>query len=310
MRVVFMGTPDFAAGILQAVIDAGHEVVCVVAQEDKPKGRGRETSAPPVKVLAERHGLRVFQPQRIKEEASVRYLKELKADAFVVAAYGRILSKELLELPGLACINVHTSLLPRYRGAAPIQWAIINGDKTTGVTIMRMDEGLDTGDILLQREVPIEPSDTAESLSLKLMDAGGRLTAEALKLIEEGRAVYTPQNTEGASYAPMLKKEMGLLDFNKDSVVLERLIRGLYPWPGTFTFYRGRLLKVFSAELSENDIKKKAAPGTVTELKDGITVSTGDGSIRITGVQPEGKRKMSAVEFLRGCRMETGEVLG
>ncbi|MCR4658641.1 MAG: methionyl-tRNA formyltransferase [Lachnospiraceae bacterium] len=326
MKALFMGTPDFASGILNALIRADIEVVCAVTQEDKQRGRGKELSFTAVKELALEEGIEVFQPHRIKDEESVSKLKEYDADIFIVAAYGQILSKEILDMPRYGCINVHASLLPKYRGAAPIQWAVINGDRKTGITIMQMDEGLDTGDILLQKEIGINDDETGESLFERLMILGEEAVIEALKLIEEGKTDPVKQDSALSSYAPMLSKETGLIDFSKDACTIERLVRGLYPWPGAYTYYEGKLLKIFSSEVVKkseeqsalpDDVREPAdrgfspdeintAPGTVVSIEDGILVATGDGLLKLKEVQLAGKKRMDASAFLRGFRIEKG----
>ena len=310
MKTVFMGTPDFAADILEALTEAGHEVLCSVTREDTQKGRGKAVSFSPVKELSLKHNIEVFQPHRIKDEDSVRFLKGLGADVFIVAAYGKILSQEILEIPKYGCVNVHASLLPKYRGPAPIQQAVINGDKISGVTIMQMDKGVDTGDILLQRKIALSEDETGESLFEKLSKLGGQALCEALSLMEKGELCPVKQNDSEASYTRALTKEDGRLDFTGDAESLERLVRGLYSWPGSFTFHKGRLLKVFSAKALSGESYEKLPCGMIVDLKDGITVSTKKGFIRFKEIQLEGKKRMKAEEFLRGYKMETGEFLG
>ena len=310
MKTVFMGTPDFAADILEALTEAGHEVLCSVTKEDTQKGRGKAVSFSPVKELSLKHNIEVFQPHRIKDEESVRFLKGLGADVFIVAAYGKILSEEILKLPKYGCVNVHASLLPKYRGPAPIQQAVINGDKISGVTIMQMDKGVDTGDILLQREVSLSENETGESLFEKLSKLGGQALVEALSLMEKGELTGAKQDSARASYARALTKEDGRLDFKMEAETLERLVRGLYSWPGSFTYYNGKLLKVFEAEALKEGSFEKFPCGMIVDLKDGITVSTKKGFIRFKEIQLEGKKRMKAEEFLRGYKMETGEFLG
>ncbi len=310
MKTVFMGTPDFAADILKALIEAGHEVLCSVTKEDTRKGRGKSVVFSPVKELSLRHDIEVFQPHRIKDEDSVRFLQGIEADVFIVAAYGKILSEEILKIPKYGCVNVHASLLPKYRGPAPIQHAVINGDKISGVTIMQMDKGLDTGDILLQREIVLSENETGESLFEKLSKLGGQALTEALSMMERGELRPVKQNDSEASYARALTKEDGRLDFTKDAETLERLVRGLYSWPGSYTFHKGKLLKVFEAEALEEGSYEKLPCGMIADLKGGITVSTRKGYIRFKEIQLEGKKRMKAEEFLRGFKMETGEYLG
>ena len=249
MRIVFMGTPDFAVPVLSAVADAGHTVVGVVTQPDRPKGRGGAVLMTPVKQKALALGFTVYQPQKVREPEFVELLRGLAADVFVVAAFGQILAKSVLELPRLGCVNVHSSLLPKYRGAAPIQWAIIDGERETGVTTMLMNEGLDTGDMLEQAAVPIEPDDTGGSLHDKLSALGAELIVSTLRKLENGTAVRTPQTDEGTCYAKMLTKTMGDIDWTMDAEAIERLVRGLSPWPGTYTGWNGRTLKIWKAQI-------------------------------------------------------------
>ncbi len=310
MKAVFMGTPDFAAGILKALIENGVEVVCAVTKEDKARGRGKEVSFSPVKAYALENGIEVFQPKKIKEESSVNQLRSFLADIFIVAAYGQILSKEILDIPRYGCINVHASLLPKYRGAAPIQWSIVSGDKVTGVTIMKMDEGLDTGDILLKREIDIRADETGESLFDRLMLLGQEAVIEAIEIIENGNPVLEKQDDASATYAPILKKEMGRLDLSKDASSLERLVRGFYPWPGAFLHFDGKLLKILSAEAVPCGSCKAYSPGTVISLSEGIDLATGQDILRLKEVQLEGRKRMSAADFLRGHKMKEGDVLG
>ena len=319
MNVVFMGTPDFAVSILEAIIHSRHNVVGVITQEDKPKGRSDRPVPPPVKECALKYDIPVFQPHRIKDEDAVARLGEYDADIFVVAAYGQILSKEILEMPRYGCINTHASLLPKYRGAAPIQWAIADGEKETGVTVMQMNEGLDTGDILYVNKVDITDDETGESLFNKLADAGALLITEVLDKIEQGDITPIKQDESKATYAKMLKKNMGELDYSMPAVSLERLIRAFTPWPGTYTYLGGRVLKVLKAEAlgeveipaQHKDIYENTAAGCVAETsKDGIYVKTTDGYLKITELQMEGKKKMPAGDFLLGCRIKTGEKLG
>ncbi|MDD6035188.1 MAG: methionyl-tRNA formyltransferase [Lachnospiraceae bacterium] len=310
MRAVFMGTPEIAAVILESLLASEHEIIAVVTQPDRPKGRGKELAKSPVKLVAEKHGIPVLQPERIKAPEAVAQLKELAPDVILVAAFGQIISKEILELPKYGCINVHASLLPEYRGAAPIQWAILDGKEKTGITIMRMDEGIDTGDIICAEEIPISPEETGGSLHDKLAAAGGPLLLSALRQIEEGTAVYTPQNHEAHTYAKMLRKEMGRLNFTDSAKVLERWIRGLNPWPSAYTYRDGKTIKFWSASVSYE--KFDACPcGTLVSVKDGMLwIMTGDGILQVKELQPEGKRRMTTEEFLRGYPLEPGMVFG
>ncbi len=312
MRVIFMGTPDFAVGILEAIIEAGHDVDLVVTQPDRARGRGKSVAFSPVKEAAIAHGIRIYQPERLRNPECVEYLRLIWADIIVVAAYGQILPKEILEMPPYGCINVHASLLPKYRGASPIQWALINGEKTTGVTIMRMDEGLDTGDMIRQHEIEISPHETGGSLFERLAKVGAEACVKALEDIENGTAVYTAQKHHLATKVGMIKKELGCVDWGMSAVEIERLVRGLNPWPGTFTTWNGRTLKIWRARVETapgDDVGIKAEPGTVVKLaKDEICVQTGDGVLAITEIQPQGKRRMECGAFLRGYGVKVGDL--
>lgn len=321
MKVVFMGTPEFAVGALEAIILAGHQVLAVVTQPDKPKGRGKEIQVTPVKACAAAHGIPVYQPVRIKEQEAVEVLRSFQADIFVVAAFGQILSEEILSMPEYGCVNIHASLLPRYRGAAPIQWAIIQGEGRTGVTIMQMDKGLDTGDMLMKAEVPIDPKETGDSLHDKLAAAGAGLIVEALAAIERGELTPVKQNEEETCYAKMLQKSMGRIDWQQDAKKLDCLIRGLISWPGAYTGFRGKNLKVWEeepmteAEAAEDAAMQKnirdAAPGMVVGVdKEAFYVKTGEGILKILTVQPEGKKRMPVKDFLLGYQIKAGEQLG
>ena len=309
MRIVFMGTPDFAVGALEALVEAGHDVVAVVTQPDKPKGRGKEMQITPVKESALAYNIPVFQPVKIKNSEAVEVLRGYKADLFVVAAFGQILSKEILDMPKFGCVNIHASLLPKYRGAAPIQWAILDGEKETGVTIMQMNEGLDTGDMLTKCIVPIEDTDTGESLFDKLAKAGAKLLIETIPAIEAGTLIPEPQDNSLSTYAKMIKKEMGLIDWNKEAVVLERMVRGLNSWPSAYTKLNGKTLKIWEA-ITESE-NTTHLPGTVTEVrKDSIKVQTGNGLLVLKQIQIEGKKRMEVKAFLLGYSIETGLQLG
>ena len=307
LRIVFMGTPQFAVPILEALIKSGEEILAVVTQPDKPAGRGKKLTPPPVKVLAEKHGLPVLQPSKIKDAAFLASLRELSPEVIVVAAYGKILPKEVLEIPKFGCINVHASLLPKFRGAAPINWAIIAGEKETGVTIMQMDEGMDTGDILLMEKIPIEEGETAGSLHDKLSSLGARLIVKALNLLKEGRLTPRKQPEEGVSYAPMLKKEDGLLDFSRPAAELANLIRGLDPWPTAYAYFRGKLIKFFRPRVEKGPFQGE--PGEILGLDEEgyLRIGTGEGVLKVKEVQLEGKKRISAEEFVRGYRPKAGE---
>lgn len=307
MKVVYMGTPDFAVGPLEAMIQAGHELVAVVTQPDKPKGRGKEMAASPVKECALKHGIPVLTPVKIKTPEAVEELLQYPADIFVVAAFGQILSEEILQMPKYGCINIHASLLPKYRGAAPIQWSIIDGETETGITIMQMDRGLDTGDILFQRKVPIMSEDTGESLFDKLAQTGSELITEALAKIEEGDVHPVRQDDSKSTYAKMLTKAVGKIDWSRSAVEIERLIRGLNSWPSAYTQYHGKQLKIWKAAVVP---AMEGAPGTIAKVtKDQVIVCTGDGALALEEIQLEGKKRMSVKEFLLGRRFEEGEVL-
>ncbi len=319
MRVVYMGTPEIAAVILKRLLASEHEVLAVVTQPDKPKGRGKEMAYSDVKKVALEHRLPVYQPEKARDEAFLEQMRALAPDIIVVAAFGQILPKTLLDLPRFGCINVHASLLPKYRGASPIQWSIINGDKVTGVTIMYMAEGLDTGDMITKELVEIAPEETGGTLHDKLAAAGGNALLTAMAQIENGTAIRTPQQESESSYVGMLKKEMGKLDFARPAAELERLVRGLNPWPSTYTSFDGKLLKVWRAEVVEEIPQQTAKlvreqvlwPGCIAAVgKDYMDVLTGEGMLRILELQLEGKRRMTTEEFLRGYTVEEGIRLG
>lgn len=311
IRIVYMGTPDFAVEPLEAIIKAGYEVAAVVTQPDKQKGRGKEVKMTPVKVCALRHGIPVFQPVKIKEPEAVAELEKYQADLFVVAAFGQLLSEEILNMPEYGCINIHASLLPAYRGAAPIQWAVLNGEKESGVTIMQMDKGLDTGDMLLKRSVELSPKETGDSLHDKLMHLGAELIVEALSKLEKGELVPEKQKDELSSYAKKLTKAMGQIDWSKDAVSLERWIRGLNSWPSAYTFFDGKTLKIWEAQVTEENGAQKAEPGQVVSVsRESFTVACGQGELQILSLQLEGKKRVSTREFLLGYQVEPGMILG
>jgi len=308
MKIIFMGTPDFAAGSLRALIAAGHEITLVVTQPDREKGRGKKVQFTPVKECALEHGIDVFTPVKIKTPEAVAELKKYEADIFVVAAFGQILSQEILDMPKYGCVNVHASLLPKYRGAAPIQHSILDGETETGVTIMQMNAGLDTGDMISKVVVPIEPVDTADVLHDKLMEAGAKLLVDTLPSIENGTAVRTPQTDEGTCYASMLSKDMGRLNFTESAKLLERKVRALNSWPCAFTQVDGKNLKIWEAELSADNSGNSC--GSIFAIsKDSFQIQTGEGALKIKSVQLEGKKRMSVADFLRGYHLEEGTVL-
>lgn len=309
MNVIFMGTPDFSVPVLQALIASpAHTVTAVVTQPDKARGRSGKLVFTPVKEVAVANQIPVYTPKRIKEADMVAELKKIPCDVIVVVAFGQLLSKEILEIPPYGCINVHASLLPRWRGAAPIQWAILEGDKTTGITTMQMDVGLDTGDILLKKEIEISPQETGESLHDRLAEISGDLLLETLRLAEEGNLQPISQKDEESCYAKMLTKDLGCLDMNEEAVKLERYIRGLNSWPSAYTKLHGKTLKIWRAEVVNEDTGE--APGTVVDVdKDSFTVQTGKYCLRILEVQSEGKKRMDAGSFLRGVTIKKGDML-
>lgn len=308
MRVIFMGTPDFSVGILEEIIKAGHEVVLAVTQPDKPKGRGNTVQFPPVKETALTHGIEVYQPTKIRDAECVEYLRKYHADIMIVAAFGQILSKEILDMPRYGCVNVHASLLPKYRGAAPIQWAVINGEKVSGVTTMRMDIGIDTGDMIEKVEVPLDKEETGGSLFDRLAEEGAKLCVHTMSEIEAGRATYTKQDESEATHTSMIKKQFGKIDWTKSAVEIERLVRGLNPWPSAYTSLNGKTLKIWRASVEEADSGAKA--GTIVSIaKDEIAVQTGKGILLLQEVQLEGKKRMPVDAFLRGYQLEKGVLL-
>ena len=305
MKIIFMGTPDFAVGTLKALIESEHEVCAVVTQPDKQKGRGKVLQATPVKEIAAEAGIPVYQPRRVKEPEFLQMLDEIRADVIVVVAFGQIIPKEMLNMKPYGCINVHASLLPKYRGAAPIQWAVIQGEKESGVTTMQMDEGLDTGDMLLQAVIPLEKKETGGSLYDKLKQEGAELLMQTLEGLQNGSIMARKQGETTTEYAKMLKKEMGLIDWNKDAIEIERLIRGLNPWPSAFTHFNGKTLKIWQADIMEGNTGKQ--PGTITGIsKDSIQVQTGNGVLSLRELQIEGKKRMDAGAFLRGYQIKEG----
>ena len=310
MKIVYMGTPDFAVNPLHALAEAGYDVAGVITQPDKPKGRGKTMLPTPVKEEAMKHGFPVYQPVKVRDPEFLQVLEKLEPDIIVVAAFGQIIPKSILELPKYGCINIHASLLPKYRGAAPIQQAVIDGEKESGVTIMRMGTGLDTGDMISKIVVPIAKDETGGTLFDKLAEAGAKLLVETLPHIFDGTAVYEKQPEESPTpYAGMSTKQMGWINFGKAAEELERLVRGLNPWPSAFTFWNGKTLKVWESFVvkSEEAGAEKSEPGTVVKTdKKGIYVACGEDVLVLSQVQLEGKKRMDADAFLRGCHIETG----
>lgn len=310
MKIIFMGTPDFSVPGLRALIEAGHEVAAVVTQPDRQKGRGKAVQAPPVKEAAVEMGIPVLQPQRIRDTEWLPILAAYKADLFVVIAFGQILPQTVLDLPEYGCINVHASLLPKYRGAAPIQQCLIDGERKTGVTIMQMDAGLDTGDMLSSTEVAIDANETGGSLHDKLSAAGAKLLIDTLPQIEDGTVIRKKQDDTKSCYAGMLKKELGAIDWRMDAAAIERLIRALNPWPSAYTKLGTKTLKLWEARVAENP-EAQAVPGQVIAAgKRSFTVAAGNGALEILSLQLEGKKQMDTESFLRGYPVETGLVLG
>lgn len=323
MRIVFMGTPDFSVPALESLIASRHQVAAVVTQPDKPKGRGREIAMSPVKETALRHDIPVYQPVRARDAAFIREMRDLKPEVMVVIAFGQILSKELLRVPVHGCINIHASLLPKYRGAAPIQWAVINGDKETGITTMLMDEGMDTGDVLEKRVIALGEKETGGSLFERLSLLGGELILSTLEKLENRTLQRTPQNHEEATYVKKIPKSLGEIDWTKDAPAIERLIRGLNPWPSAYTWLNGKMLKLWEADVlwdeypaekaeeeggEENLLSgKEKGCGVIRSASDsGLQVQTGRGILNITSLQLEGKRRMDTAAFLRGFPVSAG----
>lgn len=308
-RIIFMGTPEFAVPTLKALHDNRHHVLAVATQPDRPKGRGRRMVASPVKEVAMGYGYPVWQPAKVKEAWFLEKIIALAPDVFVVVAYGHILPPSALALPRLGAINIHASLLPAYRGAAPVQWAIINGDEETGVTTMWMDEGMDTGDILLTAKAPIRSEDTAQTLHNRLAPLGAELLIETLDQLASGRLVGIPQDKSKATYAPFLKKEDGRIDWSKEAKSLDAFVRGMNPWPGAFTFLLGKRLKIFRAKPLQQGAREE--PGTVLQGFPGdLNVATGRGILSLKEVQLESGKRLGVEEFLRGCPVPPGTILG
>lgn len=307
MKIVFMGTPDFAVPSLQKLIDDGHEIVAVYSQPDKPQGRHFVLTPPPVKVLAQEHSIPVFQPSTLKDADAQNEILKFAPELIVVAAYGKILPKAVLEIPSKGCINVHGSLLPKYRGAAPIQWAVINDEPTAGVTIMQMAEGLDTGDILLKGELPIGESETAGELFDRIAELGAKTLSKAIKSLDS--IIPIPQDESLACWAPPLKKSDGEIDWNKDARSVYALIRGVTPWPGAYTFFNGKRLKIHKAVLCGQG-GKAALTGDAGELLDSkrLIVGCGSYSVELIEVQLEGAKRILGEDFIRGQRLNLGKI--
>ncbi len=324
MKIIFMGTPDFSVPTLESLIASRHQVIAVVTQPDKPKGRGKEIQMTPVKETALAHGIAVYQPKRARDEAFVEEMRALKPDLMVVIAFGQILSQELLDVPKYGCVNIHASLLPKYRGAAPIQWSVINGDAETGITTMMMDAGMDTGDMLEKLVVPLNEKETGGSLFDRLSTLGGELILSTIDKLEAGTLERTPQNHEEATYVKKISKSFGEIDWSRGAAEIERLIRGLNPWPSAYTYCHGKMLKLWEADVFADEPEggadlggvaaadgDAAVPGTVVSTDGGrLLVQTGSGRLQINALQLEGKKRMDTAAFLRGFQLEPGAVLG
>ncbi|HVN85008.1 MAG TPA: methionyl-tRNA formyltransferase [Candidatus Binatia bacterium] len=309
LRVVFFGTPEFAVPSLQALLDGHDDIVAAICQPDKPAGRGQHMAASPVKQLAIDRGLRVLQPQKLRTPEAFDELTDLHPDLIVVAAYGKILPPNILALPRLGCINVHASLLPKYRGAAPIQWAILRGETMTGVTIMQMNEGMDTGDILLQRDTAIGDTETYGQLQTRLSHLGAASLMQAIGLLKQGELHPRPQDNQAATLAPLIRKDDGRLDWTRPAVELVRAVRAFNPWPSAQTTLDGALLKIHRARVVSDISGISGSPGTLQIRDDTIVVACGSGALRLEQLQLAGRKALSAGEFLRGARVKTGTQL-
>ena len=309
MRIVFMGTPDFSVPTLEALVASEHEVVGVVTQPDKPKGRGKEIHMSPVKECALQHNIPVYQPVRARDEAFVDEMRALNPDVMVVIACGQILPKSLLELPKYGCVNIHASLLPKYRGAAPIQWAVINGDEETGITTMMMDVEMDTGDMLEKTVVKLDPEETGGSLFDRLSLLGGDLILSTLSKLEKGEITPVPQDHEKATYVKKISKSMGDIDWTMDAVSIERLVRGLNPWPSAFTRWNGKMLKIWEAKVLPDPDVKLPCGSVISASDEGLKIQTGAGVLCVTSLQLEGKKRMDTAAFLRGYQVAAGSMM-
>lgn len=319
-KIVFMGTPDYAAGALKCLIEAGYDILLAVTQPDRPKGRSGALQFSPVKEVALANGIPVFQPERIKKPEAVEELKKYEVDYFVVVAYGQILSQEILDMPRECCLNIHASLLPKYRGASPIQNVILHGEEKTGVTIQKMDIGVDTGDILYQKELILDKEETFETLHDRLMVLGGQAIVEALEALYTVGLTGTKQNDEESCYAPLIAKEEGRIDFTRSAKEIDCQVRGMNPWPSAFTSFRGKQLKIWKVSVADDSIQENSAdssgtntrkPGEIISVeKKYFEVATGDGILRVFELQLEGKKRMDTGSFLLGVKVECGEMLG
>ncbi|AEY66076.1 methionyl-tRNA formyltransferase [Clostridium sp. BNL1100] len=311
MKIIFMGTPEFAVPSLEMLINEGYKVIAVVTQPDKPKGRGNKLAAPPVKEFALEHGITVLQPAKIKTPEFVEQIRELTPDLLITAAYGKIISKEMLDVPTLGCINVHGSLLPAYRGAAPIQWSIIHGEKVTGITTMFTDVGLDTGDMLLKKELEIGSDMTAGELHDAMAVLGAQVLKETLLELKKGTLVRKPQDDSLSSYAPIITKEVGLIDWNKTAQQVHNLVRGTSPWPGAYTFLNESKMRVWKTCISNLENNQNYCPGEIVKVDDkGLLVKCSDGYILISELQFDSSKRMKVSDYLRGHKISIGEKLG
>ena len=307
MKIIFMGTPDFAAASLEALIASRHEIQAVVTQPDKPKGRKGELTPSPVKVIAKREGIKVYQPLKVRDEEFVKTLRAYNPDVMVVVAFGQIIPLSILKMPKYGCVNIHGSLLPKYRGAAPIQWAVLDGEKETGITTILMDEGIDTGDILLKKTIKIDTDETSGSLFDKLMALGAETILETLDELEKGSLTPIKQGESPTAYAKMLTKAMGLIDFTRPAKELDCFVRGMNPWPSAYTLLSGKTLKLWKVRAVEGSGKA----GSVINIdKESFTIACGEGAIEVLEVQLEGKKRMSAGDFLKGSTLNIGQELG
>lgn len=308
LRVVFMGTPDFAVPTLNCLLHSNHEILAVVSQPDKPKGRGKKIQYTPVKETALAHSIPVLQPQKANTDSFIHELKALSPDVIVVVAFGQILSERVLSIPSKGCINVHGSLLPKYRGAAPIQWALINGDKITGITTMLMDAGMDTGDMLLKEEVEIKEEDTAGTMHDRLAQVGADLLIKTLDQVEYHQLTPEKQNNEDATYAPMIRKELGHIRWSQSASAIRNLVKGLDPWPSAYSFMNGKILKIWNLK-KINGIQGTPGEIVAASPKEGLIVQGGDGQLLIEELQLQGKKRMQAEDFLRGYPIENETIL-
>lgn len=308
MKVLFMGTPDFAVPVLEALVEK-HTVTAVVSQPDKPKGRGKKLQPTPVKAVAEKYNIPVYQPERIKDEDFVNALKGIDADIFVVVAYGQILSQEILDIPKYGCVNVHGSLLPKYRGAAPIQWAIIKGEKKTGVTIMYMVKALDAGDMILKREIDIDDNDNYETLHDKMAPVGAKALIDALDMIEKGSVNAEKQDDSLTCYASMITRDMGVIDWKDTSENIRNKVRGFDPVPAAYTNYEGDIIKIYSVDIADNEYEGSAGEIVDIDKKKGFYVKTGNGAVLVKKVQAKGGKKMNCADYMRGHSVEKGKIL-